>query len=141
MENTEIMETTETTTEEVEKVVPRCKKTLANCTPKEFAMQTAKISGIIKKYASGIKAIKEATAEGESNILNIINYICGDNIDDTMEICGALLFMTGEEFANLDPEKDGIDGISEILTMTNSKRVTDFFISVVKLSSFTKALS
>ena len=133
MENTEIMETTETT--------PRRIKTLANCTPREFAMQTAKISGIIKKYASGIKALKEAAAEGESNILSIINYICGDNVDDTMEICGALLFMTGEEFANLDPEKDGIDGISEILTMTNSKRVTDFFISVVKLSSFTKALS
>lgn len=116
-------------------------KTLANCTPREFAMQTAKMTGIIKKYASGIKALKEAAAEGESNILNIINYICGDNVDDTMEICGALLFMSGDEFANLDPEKDGIDGISEILTMTNSKRVTDFFISVVKLSSFTKALS
>lgn len=130
MENTEIMKTT-----------PRRIKTLANCTPKEFAVQTAKISGIIKKYASGIKAIKEATTGGESNILNIINYICGDNVDDTMEICGALLLMTGEEFANLDPEKDGIDGVSEILTMTNSKRVTDFFISVVKLSSFTKALS
>lgn len=131
MENKEIMENTS----------PRRIKTLANCTPREFAMQTAKISGIIKKYVSGIKTIKEATAEGESNIINIINYICGDNVDDTMEICGALLFMSGEKFANLDPEKDGIDGISEILVMTNSKRVTDFFISVVKLNSFTKALS
>lgn len=131
MKNKEIMENTS----------PRHIKTLANCTSREFAMQTAKISGIIKKYVSGIKAAKEAVAEGESSIINIINYICGDNVDDTMEICGALLFMSGEEFANLDPEKDGIDGIAEILSMMNSKRVTDFFISVVKLSSFTKALS
>lgn len=141
MEKTEIMETTETTTEEVEKVVPRCKKTLANCTPKEFAVQTAKISGIVKKYTAGIKAAKEAVANGESDVFSIVNYICGDNIDDTMNICGALLFMTGEEFANLDVENGDVDGVAELTEIINSERVIRFFISAIKLSSFTKALS
>ena len=141
MENTEIMETTETTTEEVEKTVPRCKKTLANCTPKEFAVQTAKISAIVKKYTAGIKAAKEAVANGESDVFSIVNYICGDNIDDTMNICGALLFMSGEEFANLDVENGDVDGVVEITEMVNSDRVMRFFISVLKLSRFTKMLS
>lgn len=130
MGNTEIMETT-----------PRCKKTLANCTPKEFAVQTAKISAIVKKYTAGIKAAKEAVANGESDVFSIVNYICGDNIDDTMNICGALLFMSGEEFANLDVENGDVDGVVEIAEMVNSDRVMRFFISVLKLSRFTKMLS
>lgn len=141
MENTEIMETTETTTEEAEKVIPRCKKTLANCTPREFAVQTAKISAIVKKYTAGIKAAKEAVANGESDVFSIVNYICGDNIDDTMNICGALLFMTGEEFANLDVENGDVDGIAELTEMINSERVMRFFMSAIKLSRITKTLS
>lgn len=141
MENTEIMETTETTKEEAEKVIPRCKKTLANCTPREFAVQTAKISAIVKKYTAGIKAAKEAVANGESDVFSIVNYICGDNIDDTMNICGALLFMTGEEFANLDVENGDVDGIAELTEMINSERVMRFFMSAIKLTRFTKALS
>lgn len=141
MENTEIMGTTETATEEVEKVVPRCKKTLANCTPKEFAEQTAKISDIVKKYTAGIKAAKEAVANGESDVFSIVNYICGDNIDDTMNICGALLFMSGEKFANLDVENGDVDGVVEIAEMVNSDRVMRFFISALKLARFTKMLS
>lgn len=124
-----------------EKIVPRCKKTLANCTPKEFAVQTAKISAIVKKYTAGIKAAKEAVAEGESDAFSIINYICGDNIDDTMEICGALLFMSGEEFASLDVANGDIDGVAEIAEMVNSERVMRFFMSAIKLSRITKYLS
>lgn len=127
--------------ENTEKIVPRCKKTLANCTPKEFATQTAKISSIVKKYTAGIKAAKEAVANGESDVFSIVNYICGDNIDDTMNICGALLFMTGEEFANLDVENGDVDGIAELTEMINSERVMRFFMSAIKLSRFTKMLS
>lgn len=127
--------------ENTEKIVPRCKKTLANCTPKEFAVQTAKISAIVKKYTAGIKAAKEAVANGESDVFSIVNYICGDNIDDTMNICGALLFMTGEEFANLDVENGDVDGIAELTEMINSERVMRFFMSAIKLSRITKMLS
>lgn len=116
-------------------------KTLANCTPKEFAVQTAKISSIVKKYTAGIKAAKEAVAEGENDAFSIINYICGDNIDDTMEICGSLLFMSGEEFANLDVENGDVDGVAEIAEMVNSERVMRFFMSAIKLSRITKMLS
>lgn len=141
MENTEVMEVATKTAENTEKIVPRCKKTLANCTPKEFAVQTAKISAIVKKYTAGIKAAKEAVAEGESDAFSIINYICGDNINDTMSICGALLFMSGEEFANLDVENGDVDGIAELTEMINSERVMRFFMSAIKLSRITKMLS
>ena len=104
-------------------------------------MQTAKISGIVKKYTAGIKAAKETVANGESDVFSIVNYICGDNIDDTMEICGALLFMSGDEFANLDVENGDVDGVAELTEIINSERVIRFFISAIKLSSFTKALS
>lgn len=127
--------------ENTEKIVPRCKKTLANCTPKEFAEQTAKISNIVKKYVAGIKVAKEAVANGESDVFSIVNYICGDNIDDTMNICGALLFMSGEKFANLDVENGDVDGIAELTEMINSERVMRFFMSAIKLSRITKMLS
>lgn len=127
--------------ENTEKIVPRCKKTLANCTPKEFAEQTAKISSIVKKYVAGIKVAKIAVANGESDVFSIVNYICGDNIDDTMNICGALLFMSGEKFANLDVENGDVDGIAELTEMINSERVMRFFMSAIKLSRITKMLS
>lgn len=107
-------------------------KTLANCTNKEFFSQIYKLSERIKTYADGIKKIKEAQELEDKSPFNVISYICGDNIDETMEICGALCFMTGDEFANLDPE-DGEDGIAALAEIFSSKRVTSFFITALKL--------
>ena len=110
-------------------------KTLANCTPKEFAVQTLKIANRIKKYYGGIERIKEKFSEEKNtdNIFEILNYICGDNIDETMELCGELCFMTGEKFANLDPTKDDEDGIEALVTIFNCKRVISFFTTALGL--------
>lgn len=111
-------------------------KTLANCTTKEFFSQAYKLSERIKGYTDGIKRIKEAKDLEDKSAFNIINYICGENIDETMEICGALCFMTGEEFANLDPTaEDGADGIVAISEIFASQRCMSFFITALKLKN------
>lgn len=115
-------------------------KTLANCTPKEFAVQTLKISEKIKKYANGIKKAKEAVEDGERNIFSIISYICGDNIDETMEICGELCFMSGEKFAALDPAKGDEDGIVALTDIVDSQRCISFFTALLKLKKFIDVL-
>lgn len=110
-------------------------KTIANCTPREFAEQLGKITNILQPYADNLKTAVPKLESGERNPLDIINYICGDNIDDTMEICGALLFMTGEEFANLDPEKDEIDGVVALAQLTTSKRFVDVITTTLNIKS------
>lgn len=112
-------------------------KTLANCTPKEFAVQTLKIANRIKKYYGGIERIKEKFSENKNtdneSIFEILNYICGDNIDETMSLCGELCFMDGEKFANLDPQNGDEDGIETLVTIFNCKRVISFFTTALGL--------
>lgn len=119
-------------------------KTIANCTPKEFAVQTVKLSNRIKNYSDGIKRIKEQYEKAENGektggVFEIISYICGDNVDETMELCGALCFVTGEEFANLDPDK-GEDGILALVDIANSKRCIRFFSTLLQIGKLTKVL-
>ena len=116
-------------------------KTIANCTPKEFATQTVKITERIKKYADGIKKIKEASENENNDIFSIISYICDGNVDETMEICGALCFMSGEEFANLEPDENGDnDGIFALSEIARSKRCLGFFTTVLQIRRFTEKL-
>ena len=119
-------------------------KTLANCTPKEFAVQTLKIANRVKKYYGGIERIKEKFSENKNtdneSIFEILKYICGDNIDETMSLCGELCFMDGEKFANLDPLNDDEDGIEALVTIFNSKRVISFFTTLLNLQKISRML-
>ena len=115
-------------------------KTIATCTPKEFAVQTVKITNRIKAYADGIKKLKESAENGERDIFSIVSYICDGNIDETMEICGALCFMDGETFANLNPENGDEDGIIALVEIANSPRCIRFFTTVLQLQKLTKVL-
>lgn len=123
-------------------------KTLANCTPKEFAVQTLKIANRIKKYYGGIERIKEKFGVNENTdanqnddtkiidnecIFEVLNYICGDNIDETMSLCGELCFMDGEKFGSLDPSNGDEDGIEALVTIFNCKRVISFFTTALGL--------
>ena len=84
---------------------------------------------------------KEATKDGNTDIFSIVNYICDGNVDETMEICGALCFMSGEEFANLQPDENGEnDGILALADIMRSKRCIGFFTTVIQIRSFTKHL-
>lgn len=112
-------------------------KTLANCTSREFALQTAKLAQAIKKYSEKIKDYKEGLKKGESeefaNGLDFLTFICEGNIDETMELCGAFCFMSGEEFASLDPEKGDPDGIAAVVEVFNSKRCLNFLFTAKQI--------
>lgn len=127
-------------------------KTLANCTPKEFAVQTAKIATSVRKYADGIRGIREklpklpdnASAEdirnaGIDNFMEILSWCMETNTDATMELCGAVCFMDGETFANLDPA-DGEDGIAAVLDVLCSERALRFFATLLRMNGFIKRL-
>lgn len=121
-------------------------KTIANCTSKEFAVQTAKIAQKVKKYADKVKDYMDELKKngdgekGVGNALEVLSYICGGNIDDTMEICGDICFMTGEEFANLDPENGDPDGISAVVEVFRSNRCMGFFTTALSIGKLTKML-
>lgn len=117
-------------------------KTIATCTPKEFAVQTAKLSATIRKYADNVKAFKNGAKDGEKkSIYEIVSFICGDNIDDTMEICGALCFMTGDEFANWDVEAHGgDDAVTALMQVAKSTRCINFFTLLLQIGKLTNAL-
>lgn len=114
-------------------------KTIANCSPREFAAQTFKIADKVKKYADNLKKLREG--DENKDLFTTINFICNDNIDDTMEICGALCFMSGEEFANLEPDENGDgDGILALVDIANSKRCIRFFTTLLQISKLSKVL-
>jgi hypothetical protein len=116
-------------------------KTIANCNSKEFATQTVLIAEKVKKYADGIKKLNEAAEGGKTDLFSIISYVCGGNIDETMEICGALCFMSGEEFANLEPDENGEnDGIYALSEIARSKRCLSFFTTLLQIQKFTERL-
>ena len=116
-------------------------KTIANCTSKEFAVQTLLVANRLKKYADGIKKLKEQAEDGNTDIFSIISYICEGNVDETMEICGALCFMSGEEFAALEPDENGEnDGIYALVEIAKSKRCIGFFTTVLQIKNLTKLL-
>lgn len=118
-------------------------KTLANCNDLEFTQQTFKLAGKLKKYSEKIKEYiaNNKTEDNNINYFDIISYICGDNINETMEICGALCFMSGEEFAALEPDENGDgDGIVAICDIFNSKRCMRFFTTALQLRKITEML-
>ena len=118
-------------------------KTLANCTPKEFAVQSLKIAERIKNYTLGIAHIREKVRNAPDNsdsIFEIISYICGYNIEETMSLCGELCFMSGDDFSRLDAENGDEDGIIELVNIFNSKRVVSFFTTLLNLQKISKML-
>lgn len=121
-------------TTEVNETKAKKNKSIANCTPREFAEQLAKITDILQPYADKLKAAVPKLENGERNPMTIINYICGDDIDGTMNLCGALLFMSGEKFGNLDPETDG-DGLIMLAELATSKRFVDVITTSLNIKS------
>lgn len=113
-------------------------KTIANCTPKEFAIQTARIATTLRKYVENVKAFMESNSIDSNDVFGMVTAICNGNVDDAMEICGALCCMEGEKFANLDIENGDEDGIVALTTVVTSKRFIRFFITCRELSRVVK---
>lgn len=130
-----------------EQATPASKKlkTIANCNSRDFAVQTAKISRKLKNYSQKIKEFKngltgENDGEKFSVALETLSFICDGNIDETMELCGSFCFMTGEQFAQLDPSQGDPDGITAVVEVFNSERCLSFFSTAMQISRLTGVL-
>lgn len=123
-------------------------KTLANCSPREFLVQTNKIRKSVSKWLSLTKAmeirktlpdIPEGVSEEDrdklierqvqSNLNAILDVILDEYPEETAELLGLLCFIEPEDLDN--------HSMSEILasftSIINSPEVMGFFISLAQM--------
>ncbi len=122
-------------------------KTLANCTPKEFLVQTNKIRKSVANWLTltGIKDIRKSLPEmpkglsGEekekeienhvySNFNRILDSILENHPDETVELLGLLCFVEPEDVNN-HPMTYYLGSVNDII---GSPEVIGFFTSLVK---------
>jgi TusA-related sulfurtransferase len=120
-------------------------KTLANCTLREFLMQTNRIRhaaadfykdigiGTIRKnlpQLTGDETDEEKAekfkAQSRKNISDIIDRCLEENVDKTIELVGMLCFKTAEEAQDMD-SGEFLDVVFDVLT---SERVINFFMKL-----------
>lgn len=122
-------------------------KTLANCTLTEFLKQSNKIRKEIAAYLEKTKVLdlrsampdvpKDATKEQAEKIIAdglkantsaMLDAMLEENADDTVKILGLLCFKEGDEINELNPA----DILGVVLEILSSKRVLDFFTSLMQ---------
>lgn len=122
-------------------------KTLANCSLAEFLRQTNKIRKEVSVFLDQTKILdirkvlpdlKECKTEEEKrekiqkqskeNISNMLDAMLEENTDATVRLLGLLCFKEGEELEELNP----VDVIGVVLEILSSKRVLDFFTSLMQ---------
>lgn len=122
-------------------------KTLANCSLAEFLRQTNKIRKEVAVFLDQTKILdirkvlpdlKECKTEEEKrekiqkqskeNISNMLDAMLEENADATVRLLGLLCFKEGEELEELNP----VDVIGVVLEILSSKRVLDFFTSLMQ---------
>lgn len=125
-------------------------KTLANCSPREFLVQTNKIRKAVSNWLSLTKVLEirknlpkyadNATEEErraaitkqiQDNANAMLDAILDEHPEETAELLGLICFIEPEDLDN-HSMNEFFGAISEIL---NSREVLDFFISLAKLGS------
>ena len=125
-------------------------KTLANCSPREFLVQSNRIRKAVSKWLTLTKLLeirknlpklpenatqeeREAAAaeQIQSNARAMLDSILDEHPEETAELLGLLCFVEPEDLDN-HPMTEFFGAISEIL---NSKEIIDFFTSLVNLES------
>lgn len=125
-------------------------KTLANCSPREFLIQSNKIRKSVAKWLSltklldirkNLPAIPEDATEDErrdaiakqvqANATAMLDAILDDHPEETAELLGLLCFVEPDDLDN-HSMTEFFGAISEIL---NSREIIDFFTSLVSLGS------
>ena len=125
-------------------------KTLANCTPREFLIQSNKIRKSVKNWLTLTKvmeirktlpSVSDKATEAEQqealekqineNINRMLDAILDEYPNETAELLGLMCFIDPEDLDN-HPMTDFFGAISEML---NSREVIDFFISLIRLVS------
>lgn len=126
-------------------------KNLANCSPKEFLIQTNKIRKQaahwmditqvmeIRKVlpdTDGLEPEEKAkaiSAQAKKNISDMLDAALEANVDETVELLGMLCFVAPEE-ANDHPVTEYLAAFSEII---NCPEVVGFFTSLMQLGQMT----
>lgn len=122
-------------------------KTIANCTLAEFLMQSNKIRKELSSYLKKTKVLDirkimpdvsdcktdeekaaKYQAQSKENTSNMLDAMLEENADDTVKILGLLCFKEGDEVNELNP----VDVIGVVLEVLSSKRVLDFFTSLMQ---------
>lgn len=125
-------------------------KTLANCSPREFLIQSNKIRKSVAKWLSltklldirkNLPTIPEDATEDErrdaiakqvqANATAMLDAILDDHPEETAELLGLLCFVEPDDLDN-HSMTEFFGAISEIL---NSREIIDFFTSLVSLGS------
>jgi len=125
-------------------------KTLANCSPREFLVQSNKIRKSVAKWLSltklldirkNLPTIPEDATEDErrdaiakqvqANASAMLDAILDDHPEETAELLGLLCFVEPDDLDN-HSMTEFFGAISEIL---NSREIIDFFTSLVSLGS------
>lgn len=125
-------------------------KTLANCNPREFLVQTNKIRKAVASWLSLTKVLeirknlphlsedatederREAIAEQvKKNTTDMLDAILDEHPEETAELLGLLCFVEPDDLEN-HKMTEFFGAIAEIL---NSREILDFFISLGQLEN------
>ena len=125
-------------------------KHLANCTPREFLAQSAKIAPVLENWLKKtdimgirkrqpvipINSTKEEREEltakqARQNILDMFKTAVQDCPEETIELLGALCFTDSKHIDDYPMD----DYFSALFEMVDSKAVTGFFTSFSKLGT------
>jgi hypothetical protein len=125
-------------------------KTLANCSPREFLVQTNRIRKSVAKWltltkvfelrkrmpklpANATREEREAAAaeQIQANARAMLDAILDEHPEETAELLGLLCFVEPEDLDN-HSMTEFFGAIADIL---NSKEIIDFFTSLVNLGS------
>ena len=125
-------------------------KTLANCSPREFLVQTNKIRKAVSNWLSLTKVLEirkaqpkyadNATEEErraaitqqiQDNANAMLDAILDEHPEETAELLGLICFVEPDDLDN-HSMTEFFGAVSEIL---DSREVLDFFISLAKLGS------
>lgn len=125
-------------------------KTLANCSPREFLVQTNKIRKAVSNWLSLTKVLEirkaqpkyaensteeerraAITQQIQDNANAMLDAILDEHPEETAELLGLICFVEPDDLDN-HSMTEFFGAVSEIL---NSREVLDFFISLAKLGS------
>lgn len=125
-------------------------KTLANCTPREFLVQTNKIRKSVAKWLTLTRVLeirktqpkmdenasdeeKRAALEKQvrQNLTSMLDTILEEHPEETAELLGLVCFIEPEDLDN----HSMIEILSNFTDILNSKEVMSFFISLTQLGS------
>lgn len=127
-------------------------KTLANCNPVEFFVQTNKIRKAVEKWLTLTKVMeirkhlpkadKGATPEEKrrmmaeqirANLSDMLDSMLGEHPQETAELLGLMCFVEPEDL----PKHTMREFIGALAELMNCREVIDFFTSLMRLEQLT----